>query len=154
MANGCCPTSPPVPANRTLAIVWERLVEGGETCPRCGATGAAVDEAAATLAADLAPFGIAVTLEKKELSLETFKAEPARSNRVWLNGRLMEDWLGGASGQSPCCDVCGDEECRTVEVAGESYEAIPAALIVKAGLLAVVGMLAAPPADTPVGPQP
>jgi len=149
MANGCC--APVSPAKPTLNIVWERLVEGGETCPRCGTTGDEVNKAAEQLSVALGALGIAVTLEEKELTLAEFKADPSRSNRVWLNGRLLEDWLGGASGASPCCSVCGDEECRTVDVAGATYEAIPAELIVKAGLLAAAALPAAP-ADTTTGP--
>jgi len=134
------------PATPALTIVWERLVEGGETCPRCGATEEELDKAAAQLEAALRPLGIAVVLEKKELTLEAFKGEPTASNRIWLNGRLMEDWLGGGSGASACCDVCGDEECRTVVVDGEEHEAVPAALIVRAGLAAAASLVP-PPGD-------
>lgn len=48
----------------------------------------------------------------------------------------MEAWLNGAVGSSRCCSVCGDSECRTVEIEGASYEVIPEALLVKAGLIA------------------
>jgi hypothetical protein len=151
MANGCCAHASPAPS-RTVAIVWERLVEGGETCPRCGTTGDEVNKAAEQLSVALGALGVAVTLEEKELTLAEFKADPSRSNRVWLNGRLLEDWLGGVTGASPCCDVCGDEECRTVDVAGTTYEAIPADLIVKAGLLAAAALPPAPPKNTLTGP--
>ena len=140
------------PAKPTLAITWERLVEGGETCPRCGATEEELNRAVGQLEAALEPLGIAVTLEKRELTFEAFKGEPTASNRIWLNGRLMEDWLGGGSGASPCCDECGDEECRTVVVDGEEHEAVPAALIVRAGLAAASAM--ATPADPGCCPSP
>jgi hypothetical protein len=131
MTGSCCG-----PAAPTLTITWERLVEGGETCPRCGATEEELDKAVGQLKAALEPLGIAVVFQKEELTLEAFKAAPTASNRIRLNGRLMEDWLGGESGASACCDVCGDEECRTVVVDGEEHEAVPAALIVRAGLAA------------------
>jgi hypothetical protein len=137
---GCCG-----PAKPTLTITWERLVEGGETCPRCGATEEELNKAVKQLEAALEPLGIAVAFEKKELTLAAFKGEPTASNRIWLGGRLLEDWLGGRSGASACCDVCGDEECRTVVVDGEEHEAVPAALIVKAGLMAAAA-LTVPPA--------
>lgn len=141
MVAGCCgPTAP------TLTITWERLVEGGETCPRCGATEEELDKAVGQLQAALEPLGIAVVFKKEELTLAAFKAAPAASNRIWLNGRLMEDWLGGGSGASACCDVCGDEECRTVVVDGEEYESVPAALVVRAGL-AAASALAGPPGE-------
>ncbi|MEE9457260.1 MAG: DUF2703 domain-containing protein [bacterium] len=124
------------PAAPTLTITWQRLVEGGETCPRCSATEEELDKAVGQLAAALEPLGIAVVFKKEELTAAAFKAAPAASNRIWLNGRLMEDWLGGRSDTSVCCDVCGDEECRTVVVDGEVYESVPAALVVKAGLAA------------------
>ena len=142
----CCP--PPGGADaRTVRIVWERLVVAdGGTCPRCGETGDELDNAAAQLGAALTPLGVRVAVEKRELTTAEFEAEPTRSNRVWVNGRLVEDWLGGDEGQSPCCDACGDAECRTVAVDGEIYEAVPADLIVRAGLAAAAAL---PAADTP-----
>lgn len=50
----------------------------------------------------------------------------------------MEAWLNGTVCSSRCCSVCGDSECRTVEVEGASYEVIPEALLVKAGLIAAL----------------
>jgi hypothetical protein len=131
MDSKCCPT--PV---KELHIMWERLLVENETCPRCGITESELDKAAGLLQNSLEPLGIIIIVEKREITLVEFKAEPTRSNRIVINGRMLEEWLGAQSGQSPCCDVCGDEECRTVEVAGEAYEAIPADLIVRAGLTA------------------
>jgi hypothetical protein len=142
MVGSCCG-----PAKPTLTITWQRLVEGGETCPRCSATEEELDKAVGRLAATLEPLGIAVVFTKEELTAAAFKAAPAASNRIWLNGRLVEDWLGGRSDTSACCDVCGDEECRTVVVDGEEYESVPAALVVKAGLAAASAL-----AGTPRGP--
>ncbi|MEM4229694.1 MAG: DUF2703 domain-containing protein [Thermoproteota archaeon] len=65
-----------------------------------------------------------------------FKKDPLRSNQILINGLPLEDWVGGKAGQSPCCDVCGPSECRTVAIGEEAYEVIPADLIIKAGLLA------------------
>jgi hypothetical protein len=53
----------------------------------------------------------------------------------------MEDWLRGTVGKSPCCSVCGDSDCRTVEIQGAVFETIPERLIVKAGLLAAAELL-------------
>ena len=139
MVGSCCG-----PATPTLTITWQRLVEGGETCPRCSATEEELDKAVGQLAAALEPLGIAVVFKKEELTPAAFKAAPAASNRIWLNGRLMEDWLGGRSGTSACCDVCGDEECRTVVVDGDVYESVPAALVVKAGLAAASALAGVP----------
>ncbi len=121
---------------RVLTIKWQRLIEGGETCPRCGDTGTELHKAAEMLRQALAPLGIEVALDEVEIGLEEFKRQPLESNRISIDGRSIEEWLGGTTGQSPCCDVCGPNDCRTVTVDGQTYEAIPADLIVRAGLLA------------------
>ncbi len=136
---------------KTLTIKWQRLVHGGETCPRCCDTGAEVRKAAETLAAVVAPLGIKVVLEEIEMDLQDFKRQPLESNRILLDGRALEDWLSGTTGQSPCCDVCGPNDCRTMTVDGRTYEAIPADLIIRAGLLAVAA-LTATPAEPCCGP--
>jgi hypothetical protein len=55
----------------------------------------------------------------------------------------MEQWLGASVGSSRCCSVCGDAECRTVEVEGMTFEAIPEALVVRAALLAASHLIGA-----------
>ena len=74
--------------------------------------------------------------KKEELSVTEFGKEPSQSNRIWINNRLLEDWIEGTVGHSPCCDVCSPHDCRTVAVEGQVYEIIPAKIIIKAGLLA------------------
>ena len=125
-----------VNAVKTLKIRWQRLVSGGQTCPRCGSTEEELKKAISTLRQSLAPLGIEIVLEKSELSEEEFRKNPLLSNQIWLNDKLMEEWIGGTVSESPCCDVCGTSECRTVDVGQVVYESIPADLIVKAGLLA------------------
>ncbi len=124
---------------KTLTIRWQRLVEGGETCPRCGDTGTEVRKAAEMLRQALAPLGIEVALEEVAIGREEFKRQPLESNRILIGGRPIEEWLGGTAGQSPCCDVCGPNECRTLTVDGQTHETIPADLIIRAGLLAAAG---------------
>lgn len=121
----------------TLKIKWRRLISKGETCPRCGSTQEALIKAVRTLKRSLAPLGIKVILEKEELSVTEFKKDPLQSNRIWINNRLLEDWIEGKVGHSPCCNVCGPHDCRTVEVEGQIYETIPSEIIIKAALLAV-----------------
>lgn len=121
---------------KTLKIKWQRLVSDGQTCPRCGLTEGEIERATSVLRQTLAPLGIDVVLEKSELSFAEFEKDPLESNKIWINDRPLEYWIGGVTGQSACCDVCGPSDCRTVEVEGEIYETIPADLIVKAGLLA------------------
>lgn len=134
--DGCgCPPLAKGSSN-VLKIRWQRLVSEGGTCPRCGSTEEELGKAVSTLRQSLAPLGIEVVFEKEELSVAEFKKDPSQSNRIWLNNRLLEDWIGGEVGHTPCCDVCGLSECRTVEVGGQVYETIPAEIIIKAGLSA------------------
>ena len=121
---------------QVLKIKWRRLISDKQTCPRCGATEKELEKAVSTLQQCLIPLRIKVALKKDVLSVKEFKKDPLRSNQIWLNDRLLEDWIGGKVGQSQCCDVCGPSECRTVGARGEVYEVIPAELIIKAGLLA------------------
>ncbi len=122
---------------KTLVIEWQRLLDENEkTCPRCGSTEQEVEKAAETLNRELKPFEIRVTLTKKAIRPETFKKYVLQSNKIVIAGRTLEEWLGAETGQSRCCEVCGDAECRTVEYADQSHEMVPADLIVKAGLIA------------------
>lgn len=119
---------------KTLNIKWQRLVTEGETCPRCGNTEQELDKAIDKLKQVLAPLGIDVSLEKEELNIPEFKQEPLQSNRIWINGQPIENIINGNVGQSPCCDVCGPSDCRTLEINGQIYETIPSGLIIQAGL--------------------
>lgn len=123
---------------KRLPIVWQRLVMNGVTCPRCAATGDALQEAVQAVTNALAPLGMVPEFEFRELDQANFQAEPAASNRIWIAGKPMEDWLQGSVGSSPCCSVCGDTECRTVSVDGQTFEAIPQELLVKAVLIAAL----------------
>ena len=127
---------------KTLIIRWQRLVdEQGETCERCGITERAVEEAMQKLKRSLKELGIDVMLEKSTLNRSNFKQAPLESNRIWIADKPLEDWLSATNDQSQCHAVCEDSECRTVVVDGKTYEAIPAELITKAGLLASAQML-------------
>ena len=120
----------------TLKIEGQRLIRDEETCPRCGSTEEELNEAVITLRKSLAPLGIEVVVEKRELSVDEFEKDPLESSCIWLNGQLLEDLIDANVGQSPCCDVCGPSECRTVLVNGHVYETIPSEVIVRAGLVA------------------
>lgn len=121
---------------KTLTIRWQRLVIHGEqTCPRCQDTGDAAQRAFARLRKALAELDIEVQLQTDTLALPLFTTDPLQSNRIWIGERPLEEWLGAAVGQSPCCDACGDAQCRTIALA-DTYEAIPEKLIIRAALLA------------------
>jgi hypothetical protein len=131
---------------KKLKIVWQRLVdERGQTCDRCGTTEMAVEEAVQQLKHSLQELGIDVVLEKNRLGFSTFLKDPLESNRIWVAGEPIEKWLSATIGESKCCSICGDSDCRTVTIDGNTYEAIPAELIIKAGLLAAVQLLRSEP---------
>jgi len=88
------------------------------------------------LAEVLKPLGVIPKLEIKEIDEGTFLKDTLQSNQIWIAGKPLEYWLGGQTGKSACCNECGDNDCRTVEVAGESYEVIPEELLVRAGEVA------------------
>lgn len=123
-----------------LDIEWKRLMINGETCERCSLTEEEVERAVNKLRETLEPIGINIELEKKKISKSEFEEDPISSNTILINDQPLEDWIGGEAGQSECCDVCGDEECRTVKVNDKEYEAVPSELIIKAGLEAVTQM--------------
>lgn len=122
---------------KALPIIWQRLVNsGGETCDRCNATHQEMQRAVSRLTEALHALGIEPTLEIREIDEKSFKANPSESNRIWIAGRPMEEWLGASVGSSRCCSVCGESECRTMEVGGASFETIPEKLFLKAALIA------------------
>ena len=126
---------------KPMTILWKRLVTNGETCPRCGDTGRELEVAVNKLKVVLGPLGIEPQLRTEELDEATFKTNSAESNRVWIQGRPLEDWLGADVGMSRCCAACGDSDCRTIEVGGRVYETIPEDQIVKAGLISASLMI-------------
>lgn len=126
---------------KTLKIRWQRLIYDEQTCPRCGSTEQEVEKAVSILKEALKPLGIRIALEKGEMTEAEFKKDPSLSNKIWIMDRPLEDWIGGNTGQSQCCSVCGTSECRTIVVGEEVYEAIPADLIIKAGLRAAAELI-------------
>jgi hypothetical protein len=125
-----------------LLIVWQRLVSNdGRTCLRCDATHQHLTSAVAKLKEVLKSLNIEPVLELREIDDKSFRRTPAESNRIWIAGKPLEEWLGADVGSSTCCSVCGDTACRTVEVEGAVFEEIPEAVILKAALIAASGLV-------------
>ena len=125
-----------------LPIVWQRLVSSGKTCDRCAETQREIQHAVHTSCKQsLRPLDIEPQLEIRALDRDTFKQDLSASNRIWIAGKPMEERLEGSVGSSHCRSVCGDSECRTIEVRGTTFEAIPERLILKAALLASTELL-------------
>lgn len=140
---GCeVPLSPRAGSMTQLPIVWQRLVSAdGKTCPRCDATSQHLQSAVAKLKEALKPLNVEPILDFREVDEGSFRKEPGQSNRIWIAGKPLEEWLHASIGSSTCCSVCGDASCRTMEVEGAVYEEIPEALVVKAGLIAASGLI-------------
>lgn len=141
---------------KVLKIEWQRLVdEKGQTCQRCGETEKEVQKAFKSLKQSLAPLGIKVALENKAIDPLTCAKDVLQSNRIWIGGHTLEEWLNAKVGKSSCefcCEELGNEaECRTVEIEGQVYEAIPANLIVEAGLLAASELMRTKASGTTYG---
>jgi hypothetical protein len=127
---------------QSLPIIWQRLVNSdGKTCDRCDATYQALRRAVTKLKPLLRTLGIQPTIRIKKIDERTFKARPSESNRIWIGGKPMEEWLGARVGNSQCCSVCGEAACRTLQVDGTTFEAIPTRVLVKAVLIASSQML-------------
>ena len=127
---------------KQLPIVWQRLVSvNGRTCPRCNTTSQHLQSAVAKLKEMLKPLNVEPILEFREIDESSFRNNPAESNRIWIGGKPLEEWLGASIGSSTCCSVCGDAPCRTMEVEGTVFEEIPEGVIVKAALIAASGLM-------------
>ena len=122
---------------KQLHILWQRLVTPeGNTCDRCRGTQEAIGRVIPMLEAALRPLGMEPILETRAIDRDLFKGNPSESNRIWIDGRAIEDWLNASVGNSTCCSACGDSPCRTLEVGEDTFETIPEQLILKAALLA------------------
>lgn len=122
---------------KSLPIVWQRLVGSqGQTCDRCGVTYEGLQQAVAKLEEALRPLGIEITFEAREIDRDSFTTDPSQSNRIWIAGKPIEEWLEANVASSPCCSVCGDSDCRTLELDNDVFESIPSELILKAALVA------------------
>ncbi|MCX8064844.1 MAG: DUF2703 domain-containing protein [Candidatus Hydrogenedentes bacterium] len=118
--------------SKAIEIQWHRLIENGKTCPRCSETEKELEEAVKIARMLLSPKGIVVKLSKGEISIDEFIKNPLVSNQILINGIPIEEVLNAGTGKSPCCDVCGPVECRTMEIGNNIYETIPKELIISA----------------------
>lgn len=120
---------------KNLKIEWRHFATGGQTCDRCGDTGAALRRVIEELARTEG-----VTVEFHETHL--LASSIAQSNMVLFNGVPLEELLDGAEVSSNECCSCScligeDTECRTLLYQGQTYEDIPEELIREAALKAL-----------------
>lgn len=117
-------------AMKELAIEWRHYEKEGATCDRCAATGASVREVVAELSNELADKGVTVLFMERKLPEELM----AQSNLILFNGVPIEELLVGAEASKNACESCScltgtETSCRTVVLAGDTHEEIPADLI-------------------------
>ena len=60
------------------------------------------------------------------------------SSKTRKKGRPLETWIQTETGKGKCCDVCGDNKCRTLIFEENVYEDVPAKLIMRGILKATV----------------
>ena len=100
---------------KKLTILWQRLLDDtGRTCPRCGETGGVIETAIEKLKKSFVEIGIDVKFIKEPLNFTQFSVDSLQSNRILINNKTLEEWIGASVGKSKCCDVCGDSDCRTL----------------------------------------
>ena len=138
----------------TLTVHWQRLADKmGKTCQRCSDTQREVRVAVDILKRSLRPLNMRVLVEEMPMSPETVAQDSSQSNRIFVDGRPLADWLDGTIGMSPCKSCCPNlgpnVKCRTLTLDGKTYEAIPATCIVRAGLRAADNALAERPLAKP-----
>jgi hypothetical protein len=121
----------------TLEIEWRHLEKDGRTCLRCSDTLQSLRQVVSQLAVECAPRGVRIEYRETKLPLEQLP----QSNLVLFNGVPLEAVLPDASASENECQSCGDlcgqpSLCRTVSVAGHTFEAIPVTLIRQAACIA------------------
>jgi hypothetical protein len=115
---------------KTIDIEWRHLVVNQVTCERCGDTGSLLQHLVAELNRECAPRGVRITLTETLLEPERI----AESNQILINGQPLEASTPaiqvGSSDCTSCSELTGrDEQCRTFELEGQSFEVPPAYLI-------------------------
>jgi hypothetical protein len=115
----------------SLSIVWQRYAGADGICQSCGAAQHELDEAICTIRHALGPFGIEPRLETRSMTEAQYRAAPEQSNRIWIAGKPIEQWLNGSVWYRPWLSPC-----RIVEIDGTTHVAIPHRLILEAAILA------------------
>lgn len=132
-----------------LTIKWQRLLSNGKTCERCRSTKSEVEKAVENLQQTFPKLGIKVELEKEKVTEGEFKENPKASNRIFIDDEPLEELIGASVGESKCCDVCGEEECRTVIIDGKEHEVVPSHTIINAAMEASEDKLTSSSCCTP-----
>ncbi len=107
---------------KMIDIEWRHLQVEGETCERCGDTGALLRELVANLNRECEPRGVRVLLTEAPLGLEAIE----QSNQVLIDGHPLEARVPNVSVGVSRCDSCGEFDRARVSLAGPwSWAASP-----------------------------
>ena len=134
---------------KNIEVVWQRLDVDGTTCTRCEETGVNVERITQDLQKELAPYGVKLSLTKKELS----ESQLGLSNMIFVNGEPVENLVAGVDVTESDCSSCGDLtdqqgiKCRAIKYKDKIYDEIPPEVIREA-VLVVAKNLPRPPAPT------
>lgn len=119
---------------RSLRIEWQHVGEDiSNTCERCSSTGTTVRQ----VLRDLEPVFIRNNIQVGFKETVLPPAQLRDSNRILINGRALEDYLGGSRiVETPCCSCsCVKSSdavaCRAIETPEGLYESIPADLLLR-----------------------
>jgi hypothetical protein len=137
---------------KTLTIAWHKVTEDdGTVCDLSTRTQQVVEQAAKDLRRTLAPNGIDVAVE----TITPAKVEGSQClcNRVLVQGRFVDEWLGADVVKAPCSGCADRGACpksaesgsacagqTAMAYQGNTYEIVPANLLMMAGLIAAADM--------------
>lgn len=120
-----------------LIIEWKHLDVNGETCDRCGTTGATLVEEIKYLNKKLNPLNYNVILKETVLN----EIEISSSNIILFNGTAIENIIDLKVVDNycaSCSDLIGaDTTCRAVQYEGKTFEEIPAKAIRQAAYVSL-----------------
>jgi hypothetical protein len=131
----------------TLVIRWQHTVCQNENpCERCINTPLEIQRAYKDLKASLTGLGIVVTFEEKKMK--------EHDDHIFINDHDITDLLEGETIRTACLNCLDDKgdprTCNTLKLGDNTYEVIPAELIIKAGLVAA-SELVTPAPEPPCG---
>jgi hypothetical protein len=130
-----------------LTLAWHKVSEDdGSVCELSVATERMVDQASKELSRILAPSNVEVAV--KTLTPEKVEGAECICNRVLVQDRYVDEWLGadlvktecsGCPNQAACPNSAESDGCGgqyAVVYQGKTYSIVPADLIAMAGMLA------------------
>jgi len=133
--------------SRGLTVSWHKVTEAdGSVCDLSIATRQMVDQASEELSRALAPDNVEVEVET--LTPEKVEGGVCLCNRVLVQGRFVDEWLGAELVKTECSGCPNQTRCpKTAESdgcggqyeivhQGATYKILPADLIVTAGMIA------------------